>query len=160
MVQAARGDLQPAANDYDTSGPAKAPMAPSAATVLLNEAMEEGDVWLVEAALASGADKDAKDKVGLVGGGMGPWDGGSSGVRRVREANEYDVMLLKLTPCAQDGYTALMRASGIDPKMVQVLLDAGADREARHFVGGGGGREGGRTMCSNVYAWRKQQLTS
>ena len=57
-------------------------------------------------------------------------------------------VMLFLAPCAQDGFTALMRASEIDPKMVQTLLDAGADMEARHFVGGaGGGHLGGGSQC-------------
>ena len=46
------------------------------------------------------------------------------------------------TLCAQDHYTALMRASlRGDPEMLQALLDAGADVEARRpaLVGGGGG---------------------
>ena len=76
-VRAAHADLQPATDEYDPSGPADAakgaPTAPSRATVLLGEAIEEGDPWLVEAALAAGADREARDKVG--GGGHGGGSG-------------------------------------------------------------------------------------
>ena len=52
-----------------------------------------------------------------------------------------------------------------DPKMVQTLLDAGADMEARNtaHVGGGGGSHGVCVcvcMCQDgpTCAWRRQQL--
>ena len=78
-MQAARGDLQPD-DECDPEGNAPsgpvdaakaAPTTPSRATVLLGEAIEEGNLWLVEAALAAGADKEARDKVMLPGGGHG-----------------------------------------------------------------------------------------
>ena len=48
--------------------------------------------------------------------------------------------MLLLTPCAQDDYTALMRASlRGDPRVVRALLAAGADMEAKDNIVGTGG---------------------
>ena len=70
-------DAAPSAAPSAAKAAPSPPTAPSAATVLLGEAIEEGNLELVEAALAAGADKEARDKVGVRGGGHGVmgWEG-------------------------------------------------------------------------------------